>query len=127
MISRLRTGKWPTFFLQCRVPVFAVLAGCPGEAAGRIVGAVPPLWLTLGPRRFLRSRRLRRDADRRLRRVEGGQLERIAVVVFGRCQALLVMLLLLLESIGVVVDMLLVMKMHGVVAVGMLLLLLLEV
>ncbi len=86
---------------------------------------MPPLWLTLGPRRFLRSRRLRRDADRRLRRVEGGQLERIAVVVFGRCRALLLMLLL--ESIGAVVDMLLVMKMHGVVAVGMLLLLLLEV
>ncbi len=125
MISRLRTGKWPTFFLQRRVPVFAVLAWCPGEAAGWIVGAVPALWLTLGPRRFLRSRRLRRDADRRLRRVEGGQLQRIAVVVFGRCRALLMMLLL--ESILVVVDMLLVMKMHGVVAVGMLLLLLLEV
>ncbi len=107
--------------LQCRVPVFAVLAWCPRKAAGRIVGTVPPLWLTLGPRRFLRSRRLRRDADRRLRRVEGGQLQRIAVVVFGRCRALL---MLLLESIGVVGDMLLVMKMHGVVAVGMLLLLL---
>ncbi len=111
-------------FLQCRLPVLAVLAGCPGEAAGRIVGTVPPLWLTLGPRRFLRSRRLRRDAARRLRRVEGGQLQRIAVVVFGRCRALLVMLL---ESIVGVVDMLLVMKVHGVVAVGMLLLLLLEV
>ncbi len=109
-------------FLQCRVPVFAVLARCPGEAAGRIVGTVPPLWLTLGSRRLLRSRRLRRDADRRLRRVEGGQLERIAVV-FGRCRALL--LLLLLESIGVVDNMLLVMKVHGVVAVVMLLLLLL--
>ncbi len=36
-------------------------------------------------------------------------------------------MMLLLESIGVVDDMLLVMKMHGVVAVGMLLLLLLEV